>query len=169
MKFVSITSDELKEAILEGNRISIQKQTYDEVRYAVDNPSDVEEYFRYDNDSEKMFFGYVTKGKKNKYVFLLMQNMYSSDTEKCLDSLVNLISSLIVEIKLKSSKIKTLESELESVSAELDLIDEVDKLNDEINDAITEDDINNVSTVSNQVKLPSQKSYITIDNFDMFV
>jgi hypothetical protein len=169
MKFVSITSDELKEAILEGNRISIQKQSYDEVRYAVDNPSDVEEYFRYDNDSEKMFFGYVTKGKKNKYVFLLMQNMYSSDTEKCLDSLVNLISSLIVEIKLKSSKIKTLESELESVSAELDLIDEVDKLNDEINDAITEDDINNVSTVSNQVKLPSQKSYITIDNFDMFV
>lgn len=169
MKFVSITSDEVKEAILEGNRISIQIHTYNEVRYAVDNPSDVEECFKYDNACEKMFFGYINKGKKNKYVFLLIQNVYSSDTEKCLDSLVNLISSLIVEIKLKSSKIKILESELESVSAELDLIDEVDKLNDEINDEITEDDINNVSTISNQVKLPSQKSYIIIDSFDIFM
>ena len=49
MKFVSITSDEVKEAILEGNRISIQIHTYNEVRYAVDNPSVVEECFKYDN------------------------------------------------------------------------------------------------------------------------
>lgn len=169
MKFVSITSDEVKEAILEGNRISIQRQSYNEVRYAVDNPSDVKEFFKFDSDSEKMYFGYINKGKKNKYVFLLMQYVYSSNTESCLDSLISLITNLTIEIQQKDLKNKTLESELESVSAELDLMDEVDKLNDEINDEITEDDINNVSSVSNQVKLPSQKSYITIDNFDMFV
>ena len=164
MKFVSITSDELKEAILEGNRISVKKQSYDEVRYAVDNPSDVDEFFTYDNDFEKMFFGYITICKEDKYVFLLMQTSFSSDTEKCLDNLIGLMTTLGVESKQKSLKIKDLESEIESVSAEIDFIDEVDKFNDEI----TDDDINNVSSVSNQVKLPNQKSYITIDNFDMF-
>lgn len=170
MKFVSITSDEVKEALLEGNRISVRKQTYSDVRYAVDNPSDVEEYFKFDSDCEKMFFGYITICKQDKYVFLLMQTMYSSDTEKCLDNLIDLMTALGVETKQKSLKIKDLESEIESVSAEIDFIDEVDKFNDEL----TEDDVNVkptvniVSTVNNQVKLPSQKSYIAIDNFDMF-
>ena len=157
MKFVSITSDEVKEAILEGNRISVKKQTYDEVRDAVDNPSDVDEFFTYDNDFEKMFFGYITICKEDKYVFLLMQTSFSSDTEKCLDNLIDLMTTLGVESKQKSSKIKTLESELESVSAEIDFIDEVDN-NSKL-----------VAPISCQVKLPSQKSYITIDNFDMFV
>jgi hypothetical protein len=164
MKFVSITSDEVKEAILEGNRISIQMHTYNEVRYAVDNPSAVEECFKFDNSCEKMFFGYITICKEDKYVFLLMQNIYSADTEKCLDNLIDLMTALGVESKQKSLKIKDLESEIESVSAEIDFIDEVDKFNDELN----EDDISIVSTVNNQVKLPSQRSYITIDNFDMF-
>lgn len=165
MKFVSITSDEVKEALLEGNRISVRKQSYSDVRYAVDNPSDVDEFFKFDSDYEQMFFGYITIHKEDKYVFLLMQNMCASDTEKCLDSLIDLMTTLGVESKQKTLKIKDLETEIESVSAEIDFIDEVDKFNDEI----TEDDINNVSTVSNQVKLPSQKSYITIDSFDIFV
>lgn len=184
MKFVSITSDEVKEALLEGNRISVRKQSYSDVRYAVDNPSDVEECFKFDSDCEKMFFGYITIRKEDKYVFLLMQTMYSSDTEKCLDNLIDLMTVLGVESKQKSLKIKTLESELESVSSELDFIDEADKLNDEL----TEDNVSvkltannvsivnnqvklssqNVSTVNNQVKLSSQKSYIAIDSFDMF-
>lgn len=164
MKFVSITSNELKEALLEGNRISVQKQSYDEVRYDVDNPDDVEEFFKYDVESEKMFFGYISNSKKDKYVFLLMQhNMYSSDTEKCLDNFIKLITSLVNEVKQKSSKIKTLESEIENFETEKDL-DEIDKFNDEL----TEDNVNTISTVSNQVKLPSQKSYITVDSFDMF-
>lgn len=163
MKFVSITSDEVKEALLEGNRISIQIHTYNEVRYAVDNPSDVDEHFRYDNDCEKMFFGYINKGKKNKYVFLIMQYIYSSNTEICLDQLVRLITSLTTDIKQKSLKIKDLESTIENYVTE-QALDEVDKFNEEL----SEDDISIKPTVSNQVKLPSQKSYITIDSFDMF-
>lgn len=160
MKFVSITSDELKEAILESNRISIQKQSYDEVRYAVDNPSDVEEYFKYNDDSEKMFFGYVTKGKKNKYVFLLMQHLYSEDIEKCVYNLIGLITALTTENKQKVQKIKDLEAELENIVTEQTL-DEIDELTEELSEDIK-------PTVNTQVKLPSQKSYITIDNFDMF-
>lgn len=163
MKFVSITSDEVKEALLEGNRISIQIHTYNEVRYAVDNPSDVEDCFKYDNECEKMFFGYINKGKKNKYVFLLMQYIYSSNTEICLDQVIKLITSLTVEIKQKSSKIKDLEELVENYVTEQTL-DEVDKFTEEL----SEDDISIKPTVSNQVKLPSQKSYITIDSFDMF-
>lgn len=163
MKFVSITSDEVKEALLEGNRISIQIHTYNEVRYAVDNPSDVDDCFKYDNACEKMFFGYINKGKKNKYVFLLMQYIYSANTEICLDQVVKLITSLTSEIKQKSSKIKDLEELVENYVTEQTL-DEVDKFNEEL----SEDDISIKPTISNQVKLPSQKSYITIDNFDMF-
>ena len=44
-------------------------------------------------------------------------------------------------------------------------LDEIDKFNY----SLVESDDNIKSTVNNQVKLPSQKSYITIDNFDMFV
>lgn len=175
MKFVSITSDEVKEAILEGNRISIQMHTYNEVRYAVDNPSDVEECFKYDNECEKMFFGYINKGKKNKYVFLLMQYIYSSNTEICLDQVIKLITSLTTEIKIKNSTIKELESLVEAYKTEQDL-DEVDKFIDELSEDVkSEDNINIVSNiistksaVNNQVKLPSQKSYITIDSFDIF-
>lgn len=163
MKFVSITSDEVKEAILEGNRISVKKQTYSEVRYVVDNPSDVDEYFKHDNDCEQMFFGYITC-RNDKYVFLLMQNMYSSDTEKCLDSLIDIMTGLAVGSKQKSLRIKDLETEIEKLETEQDL-DEIDKFND----SLVESDDNIKSTVNNQVKLPSQKSYITIDNFDMFV
>lgn len=173
MKFVSITSDEVKEAILEGNRISIQMHTCNEIRYAVENPSDVDEFFKYDSDCEKMFFGYINKGKKNKYVFLLMQYVYSSNTESCLDSLISLITNLTIEIQQKSLKIKTLESEIENYKTEQDL-DEVDKFIDELSEGKNEDNINIVSniksttTVNNQVKLPSQKSYITVDNFNIF-
>ena len=167
MKFVSITSDEVKEALLEGNCISVQKQSYSAVRYDVDNPSDVDEHFKYDNEREKMFFGYVTNGEKNKYVFLLMQTTYSSDTEKCLDSLINLITSLTVDIKQKSSKIKDLESVLEDCYATEQVLVEVDKFNDSLDES--ESNIKStIKTINNQVKLPSQKSYITIDSFDMF-
>ncbi len=174
MKFVSITSDEVKEAILEGNRISIQMHTYKEIRYAVENQSDVEEFFKYDSDCEKMFFGYINKGKKNKYVFLLMQYVYSSNTESCLDSLIHFITNLTIEIQQKGLKIKTLESEIENYKTEQDL-DEVDKFIDDLSKDKNEDNINIVSniksttTVNNQVKLPSQKSYITVDNFDIFI
>ena len=167
MKFVSITSDEVKEALLEGNRISVKKQTYDEVRDAVDNPSDVDKFFTYDNDFEKMFFGYITIRKEDKYVFLLMQTSFSSDIEKCLDNLIDLMTTLGVESKQKSSKIKDLETEIESVSAEIDFIDEVDKFNDSLDEVDNNSKL--VAPISCQVKLSSQKSYITIDNFDMFV
>ena len=160
MKFVSITSDEVKEALLEGNRISIQIHTYNEVRYAVDNPSEVDECFKYDNECEKMFFGYINKGKKNKYVFLLMQYIYSSNTEICLDQVVKLITSLTSEIKQRNSKLKDLEDLVENYITEQTL-DEVDKFTEELSEDIK-------PTVNNQVKLPSQKSYITIDTFDMF-
>lgn len=160
MKFVSITSDEVKEAILEGNRISIQIHTYNEVRYSVDNPSEVDECFKYDNECEKMFFGYINKGKKNKYVFLLMQYIYSSNTEICLDQVIKLITSLTSEIKQRNSKIKDLEDLVENYVTEQTL-DEIDELTEELSEDIK-------PTVNTQVKLPSQKSYITIDNFDMF-
>lgn len=166
MKFVSINSNELKEALLEGNRISIEKQSYEGVRYAVDNPSDVDEFFKYDVETEKMFFGYISKDKKNKYVFLLMQhNMYSSDTEKCLDGFINLITSLVNEVKQKSSKIKTLESEIEKFETEKDL-DEIDNFIDSLDEVDNNSKL--VAPISCQVKLPSQKSYITVDTFNMF-
>lgn len=165
MKFVSINSDELKEALLEGNRISIQKRTYREVRYAVDNPSVVEEHFKYDNDNEKMFFGHINNDKNEEYIFLLMQYIYSSNTETCLDNLINLITNLTIEIQQKGLKIKTLESEIESIITEQTL-DEIEE-NEEFDDSLVKFD-NDIETTKNQVKLPSQKSYISVDNFNIF-
>ena len=162
MKFVHITSDEVKKALLGGNRISIQTHTYNEVRYAVDNPSDVDEHFKYDSDCEKMFFGYINNGKKNKYVFLIMQTTYSSDTEKCLDGLINIISNLSDDIKAKNLRINTLEIELDEQSD----LSEIDDFNDSLDKG--DDNGKLVPPISSQVKLPSQKSYITVNNFDMF-
>ena len=118
----------------------------------------------------------VHQTKKNKYVFLLMQYIYSSNTEICLDQVIKLITSLTTEIKIKNSTIKELESLVEAYKTEQDL-DEVDKFIDELSEDVkSEDNINIVSNiistksaVNNQVKLPSQKSYIKIDNFDIFV
>jgi hypothetical protein len=90
--------------------------------------------------------------------------MYSSDTEKCLNILIDTMTVLAVGSKQKSLRIKDLETEIEKLETEQDL-DEIDKFND----SLVESDDNIKSTVNNQVKLPSQKSYITIDNFDMFV
>ena len=67
-----------------------------------------------------MFFGYINKGKKNKYVFLLMQYIYSSNTEICLDQVIKLITSLTTEIKIKNSTIKELESLVEAYKTEQD-------------------------------------------------